>query len=222
MLLTKPKGIPGWMFVKRCDASFNFLSDPHEYHLKGQRLWSPSGVFLEVRYVDDRYYTPESCYRGQYVHRVTHLVDDGDIRWNDIAKQYLGFVEAYCEFKEVYKFKPRFREIPVYNPDYLYGVTPDAEGIILDGDDAIVEIKTGTMPWWVRIQLAAQSMGLAPWDTTETYRRRFCVELKANGKFRVKEFEDHDGDNHTFLSNLHTVKTHHQQPPPKLTEVLAY
>lgn len=225
-MTTALKGIPGWQFEKRRDPSFNFISDPHWYHLKERRLWSPSGTFLEVRYVDDRYYTQESCYRGQYVHRATHLIDEGDPEiWKTIyaeATEFLPFIEAYCEFREVWRFKPRMREIPIYHPGRLYGVTPDGEGIILDGDEAIVEIKTGSMPWWVGFQLAAQSMGIAQWDARETYRRRFCVELKKNGKFRVKEFPDHDADDYTFLSNLHTVKTHYQEPPPKLTEVLRY
>ena len=52
--------------------------DPHVYNLKGRRLWSPSGTFLEVRYVNDKYYTEESRYRGQYVHRAIDLIDEGD------------------------------------------------------------------------------------------------------------------------------------------------
>jgi hypothetical protein len=214
------KGIPSWTFEKRRDPSFNFVSDPHEYHMKGQRLWSPSGTFLQIRYVDDRYYTEESRYRGQYVHRATHLIDEQDIVWNDIAPEYLAYIEAYCEFKEVWRFKPRMREIPIYHPDYSYGVTPDGEGIILDGDAAIVELKTGTMPWWTAIQTAAQEMAVAAWDNPKNFRRRFGVELKKNGKFRVKEFDD-DHDYAVWEGNLITVQRT-GQPRVKLTEALAY
>lgn len=239
MLTTALKGIPGWTFDKRRDPSFEFLPDPHEYRLKGKRLWSPSGVFLEVRYVDRTYYKPEDLYRGQYVHRATHLIDEGDVDiWKTVyaeATEFLGFIEAYCEFKEAYRFKPRMREIPIYCPPLVpitvgsltlmiphpYGVTPDGEGKILDGDDAIVEIKSGTMPWWVKIQLAAQDMGISAFDKTDIFRRRFCVELKKNGKFRVKEFTEED-DYHTWMANLRTCHSHYIEPPPKLTEVLRY
>ncbi len=213
-------GIPAWTFARRRDPSFEFVSDPHEYHLKGTRLWSPSGTFLQVGYVDDRYYTEESRYRGQYVHRATHLVDEKDLVWNDVAPEYLGYVEAYCEFKEMWRFKPRLREIPLYHPDYLYGTTPDGEGKILDGDDAIVELKTGTMPWWTAIQTAAHDMGVGAWDAKEIYRRRFGVELKKNGKFRVKEFDD-DHDYDVWKGNLITVQRT-GKPPLRLTEALAY
>ena len=215
-------GIPGWHFDKRRDPSFEFLPEPHEYHLKGERLWSPSGVFLSVGYVDRTYYREEHRYRGQYVHRATHLIDDHDLVWNDIAPEYLGYVEAYCEFKEVWKFKPRLREKPIYNPEYHYGVTPDGEGIILGGDEAIVEIKTGTMPWWTAVQTAAQDMALHHWDASrDTTRRRIGVELKKNGKFRAKEF-DEDRDYDTWRANLHTAQRHHREPPRKLTEALGY
>lgn len=238
VLATALKGIPSWQFEKKRDPSFNFLSDPHEYHLKERRLWSPSGTFLQVGYVDDRYYTEESRYRGQYVHRATHLIDEGDPDiWKTIyaeATHFLPFIEAYCEFKEVYKFKPRMREIPIYCPAMVpivvgnitlmvpqsYGVTPDGEGKILDGDDAIVELKTGTMMWWTAVQTAAQDIGISAFDLRPIFRRRFGVELKKNGKFRVKEFTEED-DYHLWLANLKTVQKM-GQPPPKLTVALSY
>ncbi len=224
MLTTALKGIPAWTFEKKRDASFAFLSDPHQYDLKERRLWSPSGTFLQVGYVNDKYYTEEARYRGQYVHRATHLIDEGDPDiWKTIyaeATEYLPFIEAYCEFKEVWRFKPRMREIPIYHPDYNYGVTPDGEGIILDGDPAIVELKTGSMPWWTAIQTASQDLAVAAWDGRETYRRRIGVELKKNGKFRAKEFTE-DDDYDTWKSNIKTVQRI-GQPPLKLTEVLRY
>jgi hypothetical protein len=207
-------GIPDWRFKPH--PSFKFLEDPHEYHLKGKRLWSPSGVFKDIGYVDMTYYTKEHQYRGQYVHRALHLIDEGDTGiWKQIHHDFLGYVEAGAEFKEVWKFKPRMRELPIYHPDYLYGVTPDAEGLILGGDEAIVEYKTGTMLWWTAIQTAAQDLAVHCWDKDKKKtRRRIGVELKKNGKFRVKEFDD-EGDYNVWIANLTTARRHHQEPPKK-------
>ncbi len=221
--MPKGVGIPGWTFEKRRDPTFKFLPEPHEYYLKGRRLWSPSGVFVEVRYVDPTYYNEESRYRGQYVHHATHLIDDGDKGiWQKIHHDYLGFIEGYCEFKEVWRYKPRMREVPIYHPQYLYGVTPDGEGTILDGDDALVEMKTGSMPWWVRYQLAAQSIGVSAFDSQGIFRRRIGLELKANGKFKAVEFDEHDDDDLTWLGNLRTAQKHYWEPPRKLTAALGY
>ena len=219
-------GIPAWTFYKRRDPSFKFLPEPHDYLFEEQRYWSPSSVFLDIGYVDMTHYKPEHRHRGSYVHRTTHLIDEGDPDiWKTLyaeGSEYLGFVEAYCEFKEVWKFKPRMREEPIYHPQYHYGVTPDGEGIILGGDEAIVELKTGTMLWWTAIQTAAQEMAIHSWDKDPSKtRRRFGVELKKTGKFRVKEFDD-DGDNYTWQANLHTAKRHHKEPPVKLTAASGY
>lgn len=224
MSSTKPlSGIPGWRFEKKKDPTFKFLPEPHEYHLKGVRLWSPSGVFVQVGWNDPTYYNEESRYRGTYVHHVTHLIDEGDAGiWKKIHHAYLGFVEAYCEFKEVWKYKPRMREVPIYHPQFHYGVTPDGEGTILQGDDALVEMKTGTMPWWVRYQLASQSMGVSAFDSRDIFRRRIGVELKENGKFRAVEMkmEDHDHDDLKWQWALETARMHYKEPPLKKPEGL--
>jgi hypothetical protein len=223
-LLTETlKGIPDWRFFEKKDPTFKFLSDPHEYLLREQRLWSPSGLFLQVRYVDPTYYTEETRYRGSYVHHATHLIDDGDTGvWNKIHHLFLGFVEAFAEFKEIWKWRPRLREVPIYNTERHYATTPDGEGLILQGDEAIVEIKTGVMPWWTAIQTAAHDMAIHAWDKDQRKtRRRIGVELKKNGKFRVKEFDDED-DYYVWQSNLKTVQRHLKQPPQKLTKILSY
>ena len=236
-LAIKPlKGIPEWGFHVRCDPSFRFVPDPHEYYLNGQRLWSPSGVFLNVRYVDPTYYTEESRYRGTYVHHATHLIDLGNAGvWNQVDHNYLGYVEAYAEFKEAYRFRPRMSEVPIYCPAHTpfyignagimlpsaYATTPDVEGMILDGDEAIVEKKTGNMPWWTAIQTASHDMALRAWDKRKNReRRRFGVELKANGKFRVEEFIEED---YYFTWWAAAKATQRRGPPtPGTTKILSY
>lgn len=236
-LIAAPSTIPDWLFEKKRSPEFRFLPDPHEYYERARRLWSPSGVFLHCRYSDNKYYTEDACYRGSYVHRTTHLIDEGDTGiWKKIYHKFLGFVEAYCEWKEVWRFKPRLIEMPIYYPEHLtvlqthgltlpmnpYATTPDREGLILQGDEAIIELKTGTMPWWTAIQTAAHDVGIHAWDKDQRKtRRRIGVELKPNGKFRAKEFSD-DDDYYTWAANLKTCQRQHPQPLPKLTSILSY
>lgn len=213
--------IPNWLFNKKKDPSFRFIEEGHDYRLKEARLWSPSGVFVQVGYVDRTYYKPEHLYRGTYVHWCTRLSDQGELDWADVAGEFIGYLEAYEDFKAVWKFKPRLIEVPIYNPDLNYGVTPDREGIILDGDAAIVELKTGQMPWWTAIQTASQDLAVAAWDgRPRARRRRVGVELSKNGKFRAKEYRDPD-DFDVWRANLKTCQRL-GQPPLKLTEVSAY
>lgn len=211
------KGIPGWRFEKRKDPTFQFLEKPHDYLLNGERMWSPSSGLHHCRFIDTTYYKPEHAHRGTYVHWACRLMDEDDLDWKDIAPEYLGYVEAYAEAKIKWRIRSRFVEKPIYHPEYRYGVTPDREAIILDGDPAIVELKTGTMMDWTRYQTAAQDMAIHAWEPNpeeESGRRRIGIELKSTGKFRVKEFDDPD-DYDTWRACL-KVCQRYGQPPKKL------
>lgn len=207
------KGIPGWRFDKDRDPSFQFLDEPHDYLLTGERMWSPSSAFKYVRWVDDTYYTDEHRYRGHYVHWIRRLYDENDLDINDIAPEYRGFLDAYLEAKAKWNIIPRIGEKPIYHPTLKYGVTPDSESLILGGDPAIVEYKSGEPgsgppPWWTAIQTASQDMAVSAWDRkgAEIHRRRIGIKLFRNGKFSAREYDD-DADYDKWQSCLHTCKT---------------
>jgi hypothetical protein len=63
--------------------------------------------------------------------------------------------------------------------------------------DTVVEIKTGVPQSWVKYQLAAQAMLC-------NVRRRVCVELPGNGRYRAYDFKAADlrRDFDVFLSAL--------------------
>jgi hypothetical protein len=207
------KGIPGWRFDKIKDPSFQFIEESHEYLLNGERLWSPTSAFKQVRWVDDTYYTDEHRYRGQYVHWIRRLDDENDLDIKDVAPEYLGFLEAYYAVKALWKIVPRMGERPLYHPDLRYGVTPDSECLILDGDPAIVEYKSGEPgsgppPWWTAIQTLSQELAVSAFDPIGRIivRRRVGVKLFRNGKFKAVEYTDYDTDFHKWLQCLGTCK----------------
>lgn len=190
MAKNSPVTIPGWTFDARRDPSFRYEDGPHFYWLKGQRIWSATGVLKAVGYIDDRYYTHSSAQRGKMVHLGTHHVDDNDLHSPDWPDGMLGYFEAYQEMKLKWKFTPRLREVPLYHPDFIYGVTPDGEGEILGGEPAIIELKSGAMPWWARYQTALQEIAIRSWEEKPVWRRRVGIELRPNGSFKPFEFND--------------------------------
>jgi hypothetical protein len=218
-------GIPGWRFEIDKDPSFVFTEEPHGYVLNKRQLWSPSSLFKKVGWVDDKYYTDEHRYRGHYVHWTIRLNDEGDLDRADVAPEMLGFLDAWCEFCELWKVKSRLIETPVYHPSLLYGVTPDTEGLILGGDPAIIERKSGESksgppPWWAAIQTAFQDLAIAAWDKKEIYRRRIGVKLFRNGKFKAVEYEDEE-DYHDARAILRTVLRRWPQPPITVLDTMA-
>jgi hypothetical protein len=216
--------IPGWRFDKDKDPSFAFTEEPHGYVLAKRRLWSPSSLFRKVGYVDPTYFTDEHRYRGHYVHWIIRLHNEGDLDRADVAPEMIGFLDAWCEFCELWKVKPRLSELPIYHPQLLYGVTPDCEAEILGGDPAIIEAKSGEAksgppPWWTALQTAFQDMAIGAWDKKETYRRRIGVKLFRNGKFKPVEYDDEE-DYHDARANLRTVLRRWPEPPIALPNPL--
>lgn len=185
--------IPGWCFDEKRDPSFRYDDEPHEYWLNKEQIYGFSAITKAVGWVtpeEERRYTEESRYRGHYVHWCTRLDDEGDLHDPDVDYSYRGYLEGYRAFRRDYNFKPRLIEVPLYNPLLRYGVTPDREGLILTGNPAIVELKTGEVNWRTKYQTAAQDMGIAHWEEKPTYRRRFGVKLNVDGTYRVEEYKD--------------------------------
>ena len=209
-----------WLFEEKKDPSYNYLDEPHEYWLRQRRLWSPSSTFKQVGYVDDQYYTEESRIRGKHVHAIRHFVDTGGVDSASVDDAYLGYLNAYMEFKTTWRFVPLMSETPIYHPTLLYGVTPDSWGLILDGDPAIVEFKSGLMPWWTKLQTAAQALAIEAWEPQPIYRRRIGVQLRKDGKFKAEEHRDYD-DYDTWRANIKTVQQLGEPPRKALEEVTA-
>jgi len=69
------------------------------------------------------------------------------------------------------------------------------------GRYAVLDIKTGSIPSWAGIQLAAYAM-LLP---SEVPPRRFALLLKKNGKYKLQEFRDEE-DYVAFYGACHIVE----------------
>lgn len=215
-----------WLFDKLKDPTFSYNDPLHEYKFRGMRMWSPTGVvaqawgpregFKHNRWADSRYYKEEHRWRGDYVHRMSHYDDDNDLP-DDIPDEFKGYLDAWREFKTVWKYKPVLLETSIYHPDYLYGVTPDCVCTI-DGEPAIVEKKSGEILWWVAEQTAAQDLAVQAWDRYKRRRRRIPVQLMPTGKFKVPEEYNNPGDYDSFKAALKSCQRL-GEPPIKISRV---
>ncbi len=190
--MISPVTIPGWKFEKSAlyDPTYRYDDAPHEYWLQSQLMYGFSAIVKAVGWVDDTWFTEEGRWRGHCVHQGTRFIDEGNADWSTIAQEFFGYIMAYENFKKDWNFKPRLIEVPLYHPTLRYGVTPDREGLILEGVPAIVELKSGALSWVARYQTAAQDLAIQAWETHPTYRRRFGVKLLSDGTYMVKEFKE--------------------------------
>jgi len=179
----------------------------HTYHtLTNERLVSNTDV-LEGQGFSDYSHVPEAfripaLERGTEVHRATALLDKKR-KWAR-GRGMWAYVEAWRRFKKDFKFKPTLIERPLYDSVYMVATTPDRWGESIHGH-ITVQIKTGKVEDWVGLQLAFEErcifldLGLVNPVPLVSTRDRFAVELRADGSYKERRFEDKD-DIRVFLS----------------------
>lgn len=172
----------------------------HTYHFNGHAVPSVTGILKAVGLIDDRWFDEAATWRGSVVHKCCELWDKGRLNESTVDPQALPYLDAWREFCVKTKFKPRTVEVPRHHV-LGYAGTEDAENEEYD-----IDRKTGAVQKWHALQLAAYSQ-FHPRPHT---RRRFAVQLKADGKYVATEYKG-TGDWAAFQSclNVYFWKGHH-------------
>ena len=166
---------------------FHFDRDTHTYYLNGNVIMSTTEMLKLIGIVDTSYYTDEARDRGTKVHLACQYIAEGDIDENSVDPKIKKYVDAYISFLRDSSFRPVECEKQIYSKVYRYGTTPDQIGMYGD-DQAIVELKTGSMMKWTGLQLAFQAIAKFPNKYFDI--KRFGLNLKKNGTYKVEEYTD--------------------------------
>jgi hypothetical protein len=172
-------------------AGLLFDESAHLYTLNGRRVPGVTSVLERVGLIDygflgerrDFYLT-----RGSAVHAACHYDDMGDLAEETVSAEILGYVNGWRKFRSDYGFVPDLIEQCVCNDVHGYAGTLDRTGAVRNGEEAIIDIKSGTAPAAVRYQLAAYAACLEH----PRMRNRLCVELHGDATYRVIPFERSD------------------------------
>ena len=201
------------------DPLFRFVEDPHEYHLGDLRLWSPSSAMKQIGYVDTRPFTEAARLRGTHVHKATAIMDTGRVDSSTVSDSVLGYAMGWEKFCRDWNYRIRLREVPMYHPTLLYGVTPDSEGLtdhplgLWKDRPTVVEMKTGDVKWWVCIQTAAQEETIKAWDVEPgVTRERLGVQVCVDGTYK-KPVHFTDAHDRTVWRCLLTACQRLGEPP---------
>lgn len=176
----------------------------HLYRDQGKLVPFFSWVMRVEGLTDDRFSSPRALNRGKEVHKICHYLAKGTLDWKTVDDSLLGYVEAYQRFLQDTGFVPDVArcEVPIINPTYGYGVTPDQPGhlpVITGGvsiyTDAVTDFKTvgengGAFTKWVRLQTAAQAVSL--WPTGYLSAKRLAAQLRPDGTWMPDYHEDPD------------------------------
>ena len=169
-----------------------FNETEHRYFAGGIELPSVTRVLSSAGLFDYNFLSAEhreQCLeRGRRVHRATEQDDQAGLDEESLDAEILPYIEAWRKFKRDFQFTPEWIERRVFHPLFRYGGTIDRVGRIRNGDQWLVDLKTGQAPNATRYQTAAYSACL---KHPRTYARR-AVELRSDASYHVIAYDAGD------------------------------
>lgn len=158
--------------------------------------------------------------RGTEVHSLTEAYDlDSDFDPDTVAEDRRGYLYAWLHFRYDFDFQPTHIEERLFHPRLHYAGTADRFGR-LRGEMSVIDIKTSAkLGPAVGVQLAAYQHAFNDADigvfgqkfTTEEIHGRYAVQLKPDGTYLVKEYDNPlDWDAFRGCLALHTWQQDHR------------
>lgn len=136
-----------------------------------------------------RFYTEAGRDRGTNVHRLTLDYDLGALDLDDVVSRHRGYLLGWAKASAFLAPSWRALEEPFVHP-LGFGGTPDRGGVALKLE-SVLEIKTGDVEAWHGLQLALQAILVGHhWHIRPEAIARWAVYLRANGRFKLMQFED--------------------------------
>jgi len=165
------------------DGRLHFDANTHAYWLDQQQprmpLLSVTQALQEglAGTMGEEHWTEEARTRGSYIHQAILYHAEGDLAEDTLHESIAPYFQAYLQFLEDERPEILFVEQRVFDEPLGYAGTFDLL-VKLRGRNAwtqhvgqrmevldLIDVKTGGLPWWVRLQLAA-------------YKRRVHVAIK--------------------------------------------
>ena len=180
-----------------------FDESTHTYTLDGYRLPSVTQVLERTGIVDYSFIPPRirdmALERGSAVHAAIALDLENDLDEASV-EPIMGYVIAARNARrDLGIVKPDLFEQRGHHPQYRYAGTVD-----LIAGDVLLDWKTNSAEWWVRLQTAAY----AAMQPEPGRFKRIAVELHDDGSYRFDVFKctDFRRDFQDFLCALRVVQ----------------
>lgn len=171
------------MNVCRFDAA------THTYYENGEERPHITGMLQASGWIDDRWYTEESCQRGTEVHSLTADYDLGALDVASCVSRYRGYLLGHVAAMDVVKPEILAVEEPSISP-LGFGGRPDRE-VRAWGLLAVLEGKSGGPERAHSIQTALQAILVAPKHRLPAESiARYCLYWKPTGKYKLEEHTD--------------------------------
>jgi hypothetical protein len=183
-----------------------FDPEKHIYYIDDKQEFSVTQVMDDVRIIDPTWYTEESRERGSLVHKITELLDQGVLDWDSVDPALEPYIQAYETFLSDYMPEYDYIEKRVYDPICRFAGTLDRAGRFHGKKHFILDIKTGQIQEWTRLQTAAYQYCLAKEDPKYSHTKlvpRYGLQLNNDGTYNF----DNKYHPSTFADDIKTFKS---------------
>ena len=180
--------------------------DAPSYERNGRECLRVSTVLHDAGLVDARWFTEPSRLRGTYLHQAVAWFHEGALDETSIDPVVEPYWKAYRAFLSDTGFTPDHVERRVFDEVLGYTGRLDLEGPAPGTHaPAVIDIKTGSLPPSVGLQLAAYARLVGG------SRERYALHLRGDGTYRLTPCGDRD-DDAVFLAALTLVQWKRRHP----------
>jgi hypothetical protein len=198
-----------------------FDRNSHEYrNAQGSIVPSVTQILARAGICDFSFVEEErriaAMERGTSVHWLLQLEDEGALNYRQVPLRLRPYRKAWQNWKQASGFVATLIEHQFIS-HYGYAGTIDRYGTLPptatwpNGSTAVVDIKTGEVPNWVRFQLSGYTVRMHPIPAMARRIRRIAVALRADETHSVREFPQStwDTDWATFYEAKRSVDAGH-------------
>lgn len=175
---------------------FHFDEEKHEYWLGTERLPSVTQILGGLGIINVEWFTWKAKMRGKAAHIGAQLVEQGGVDWASVkaTEEFLQTpVEPYIRGWQRFLKETGWRSVKIEEPNYhriyRYAGTPDRVGFWPDGQEGLLDIKTGPKADWWDLQLGGYSE-VEPRISDRGARRLTDVRLTEKGDFELVACRD--------------------------------
>ncbi len=182
----------------------------HRYYLGGRELFSVSRV-IEAEGLKIKFYASDPVHRqrGDAIHMGVHDIGLGRFDAANYSPILAPYFDAYRRFQDDHHFKVRRVEQLIWHPEWWMAGTLDQDGVAKGNVNWMVDIKTGTLPPAVAIQVGFYGI-LAKRSRDWDYECRKSLLLTPNGKYRLSDYSGPVWTNHAISCyNMWNFKREH-------------
>jgi hypothetical protein len=177
---------------------FTFDASSHTFLTDNGRRLSVTQILNKVGVCDFSFVKEEtrlmSMDRGNSVHWLTQLEDEGSLNYRTVPKWLRGYRKGWNLWKKRSGFQVTSVESQFVSRFGFAGII-DRTGtfppsvFLGAGTSAVVDIKTGPVADWVALQLCPYAVWAAGDNPAKAqYIRRIAVRLSEDGNYFIREF----------------------------------